>query len=469
MNSFQIIIQETKSDNGLETVFSTLISELDNSEIKETLVDERDIPSQAGDKVAFIAQTTKSYKVFSLIEGMSDIGNRSGYYIIHLYCPKSISLPNFERILFNIQEKYLSYPPTKTQDSQNYNDLLSAIIFDSDTNNYVVIKNTSNYFCYYDKDNSNLGTIFNSKEIFLVNKIYAFQRPKEEKPENFDFKPFSGLQAKIKEIEINGDIRLLNKITINNQSIDFNSRLNNLVVLSFNNDKIEFIPKNNAVIKSSSTAGIIIEEKKQKKTPIVNPNPPKKTFMDKHGLLLIGCLLSLFIGFGISYQFFPRIIVKTETIQSEPNAASITFIVNKDGNDSTYTAEQRQFEKYTFKYANNKWYYKNNQNANGYVDLYTETIKTFEYDNIIFTDIDQKMLIEALNAKSNYKIENKPKIDSNNSAMDSIKKTDKNKVAKGNLTEAPINNRKESKNKSENNSNASAKEKSSPAGETVIK
>ena len=90
-----------------------------------------------------------------------------------------------------------------------------------------------------------------------------------------------------------------------------------------------------------------------------------------------------------------------------------------------------------------------------------ETIKTFEYDKIIFTDNDQKMLIEALYAKSNRKIENKPKkIDSNNRTIDSIKKTDQNKIRKNNVKETLINNRKESKNTSDKDSNPSSKVKS---------
>lgn len=443
MNSLKIIIQATKSDKGLENEYSSFHPDQENLEVRSTIDDERDIPKKAGDKDAFSIQITKNYRVYSLIIGTSDVGGRPGFYSIRLYGPKNVNLKNFEDILYQIKEKYLSYPSTKTQQSQNYDEILSAIVPEVNTSNFIFFKNSENYVCYYDNVSSSLATIFNSKGVHLTNKLYAFQRPKEGQSSISEFRSFDELTNKLKEIEISGELRLLNEIKINNQRVEFDNRQKEITLLCYKDNIIDYILSDEGIRKIDRLTGSINIERKYI-TPMPRPyrvdKPAKRSFSDQYGGLILGCLMSFIIGcagcyFLFSENYYPFEVFQAEFDTNGGNTTSehknelseldtITFSARGEG--TTYVADQPRFSNYSFKYAANRWSYRNNDKSNNDHDFYSTSLDNFEYKVKKFENKDKKNLIKALVQASGHEVIDKPITESQKTAIAASKSTESN-------------------------------------------
>ena len=206
MNQFGLIIQETTAGSGQQFVSAHL--DVDNPEIKETITDERFIATQLANLTdVYSVQITKNYKVYSLI--VTDLGDflgRSGYYAIRLYGPKGVNLTNFEIILDDIKKEYNKYTNSNNVNNQNYDAILSSIlIIENERKNFISQKSDVNCYYYFEETNTTLSTVFNTKGINLVHKVYAFNKEKavgENSAVSLGLKPYTPINSSQKEINI---------------------------------------------------------------------------------------------------------------------------------------------------------------------------------------------------------------------------------------------------------------------------
>ncbi len=410
----KLIIQATKSDRGLVTEYSLFQPGREDTEIESTLIDERDIPRKAGEKPVLSTQITKSYRVYSLIIGTSDVGGRSGFYSIRLYCPKNLNIKNFESTLFKIKERYFSYASTKTQESQNYNDILSTIVSEENINNFAFLKESENYVCFYDNVTTSLATIFNSKGVHLTKILYAFPIAASRQSSISEFRNFDELIEKLKETEIRGELQLLTEIKVNNQIVEFDNRQKAVTILSYENDRIDYrLHKDGIQAIDPMTSAKIIE---RKSIPRRSPSPVHtsevNTSFDRSAGLIVGCFLSFFIGCAVCFVMFsekiyPFVFSPPESSTTHLNGSNdqrdefsgldtITFSSNVKDGKTTFTAVQPSISNYTFRYTDNRWTYKNNNESGGYKEFQSSKLDNFEYQPVNFIEKDQQLLAEAL-------------------------------------------------------------------------
>lgn len=409
MNQFGIIIQETTSGSNQQYVSPFL--DLNSPEIKETITDERILASQLSNMSdVYSVQVTENYKVYSLIiNNVRDYIGRSGYYVIRLYAPKSINLTQFESILEKIKEKYNLYSSSNNFNAQNYDDVLSKIPTHQNTEKQVIsLKSNVNCFYYFDENNTQLGTIFNTNEIHLIHKLYAFNKNKaanESIAVNSGLKPFTEIERS-KEYSIINNQKILKELRINNIPVHFNSNSTELNLLCHSNDTVTYNTDYDKKISEITTNPYSIEKFFQAELHTTqNRKRESDTRSDQIGIYVIVTLFCLII-IVLVYYLIPGIseenqndnpnqnpITHVDTTSSEvekPVPATInteiTFLPEGNLEDSVYKTEFPKLEKYRFKFDNKKWSYKNIEGKNSYVNFYQENID--EINKIDTLDFD---------------------------------------------------------------------------------
>jgi hypothetical protein len=431
MNQFGLIIQETTAGSNLQFVSNHL--DVNSTEIKETITDERMLASQlANMSDVYAVQITKNYKVYSLIvTNLTDFLGRSGFYAIRLYGPKGVNLTNFEGILANIKEKFNTYTNTNNLNSQNYEDILSSIlIVENNRKNFISLKISYNCFYYFEETNTNLSNVFNSNGVNLVHKVYAFNRNKavnENIAINAGLKSFAQINASLKETNIINNDGLLNDLKINNQSVQFNPNLSELYLISNSSDAIAYNTKDDKVLKTINNTFISIERKiihrPVSSQPTYSSRGSKEKSSSQDALIytvIIVLMVLLAGGFMFSGEIEKMIHPKPVVANNSPadedtknptpslqTQDEIKFVLEtSSGKDSVYQTDYPKLDKYRFKFAGNKWSFKNNQKNNGYVDFYKETIE--EINKMDSLNIDKEKFIESLEMISTKKIKTKP-------------------------------------------------------------
>ena len=312
-NDFGIIIQKTRGD-GLDFNLFPNNENLElNVKYDSLSEDERDTPKLGKDKDVFVVQFSENYKIYSLIIGLED-RQRAGFYGIRIFVPKGNNLQNFTSILYKIQSKFLLNPNSSSSDNLIYDDILETIKNSCSEVNKFIVPNTrnNNHFCYYESNNSiAIEAIFNSNKTYLISKLYAFQKPKEEELRteisinNIIYKEID-LKNEIVEIKIKGDLNYLKELKINNTSVNFNKNQNNLFILKNKKDKIEYILKENAQKNEDASTNEIIISRKNSNGGKSNGGrkEPPKSFIDKYGTWLILILLATMIILIIQQEYF---------------------------------------------------------------------------------------------------------------------------------------------------------------------
>lgn len=414
MNQFGLIIQETTAGSNQQFVSSHL--DINSSEIKETITDERTLASQLANlSDVYSVQITKNYKVYSLIvTNLTDFLGRSGYYAIRLYGPKGVNLTNFETILANIKEKYNNYTKTNTLNNQNYDDILSNIlIVENDRKNFFTTKSYINCFYYFDDANSTLSTVFNTKGVNLVHKIYAFNKNKavnESVALNSGLKPFSQVNASQKDINVVNNYGILNELKINDQLIDFNPNLKEFTVLCQTNDVVVYNAKDDKTYKTITNNFISIEKK------FIPRTEPKKSYSSSNhrknknnanAMYLIVGLMILVIGGGMYYfinQDSPQIdnqnmeindTIKGSEVTEGAISKGISFYEKpyKGSNrDREYTTEFSKLSNYKFVFAGKKWSYIKKESPNEIMDFNLRVIDDF----FNLSDEEKKSFVKEL-------------------------------------------------------------------------
>ena len=422
MNQFGLIIQETTAGSNQQFVSAHL--DINSPEIKETITDERTLASQLANlSDVYSVQVTKNYKVYSLIvTNLTDFLGRSGYYAIRLYGPKGVNLTNFESILANVKEKYNNYTKSNSLNNQNYEDILSSIlIIENDRKNIVSLKSAMNFFYYFDDANSTLSTVFNTKGVHLVHKIYAFNKNKavnESIALTSGLKSFSQINASQKEINVINNYGVLNELKINDQLIDFNPNLTEFNVLCQNTDTVVYNAKEDKTYKTITNNFISIEKKfvprPQPQNTYHSSNNHKKKNNANAMYLILG-LMVLVIGGGIFYYLNqnPLPTIEGEGYSTNPTGDSITLDkdtikkikfnerINPKNKNKEYTTNYPKLKKYVFSYGgNNKWSFSNTEGRNIMGDFYKKTLDDFND----LTSEEKISFIKALEEISEHKI-----------------------------------------------------------------
>ncbi len=458
MNQFGLIIEETTAGSNLQFVSSLL--DINSPEIKETLTDERTLASQLANlSDVYSVQVTKNYKVYSLIvTNLTDFLGRSGYYAIRLYGPKGVNLTNFENILANIKEKYNNYTKSNTLNNQNYEDILSNIlIVENNRINFVTTKSNINCFYYFDDVNSTLSTVFNTKGVNLVHKIYAFNKNKavnESIALTTGLKSFSQINVSHKEINVINNYGVLNELKINNQLIEFNPNLSEFNVLCQTNDVVVYNAKDDKTYKTITNNFISIEKRFVPRTQPQNSyssSSYRKKKNNSNAMYVIFGLMVLVIGGGIFYflnQGENTLINENTEVNNTTNdqlnvaqgendtiSKKIKFEQNKYNNTSDFeytTSYNDKLSKFKFVFAGNEW---------SYIEIKKTGIMKFyksKLDKFNLTEEEKKSFIKELEEISGKKILEEGKKDDEYNNVGDNKVADKKVADKKTLDKKAI-------------------------------
>jgi hypothetical protein len=435
MNQFGLIIQETTAGSNLQFVSSHL--DENTPEIRETITDERTLAAQlANMSDVYAVQITKNFKVYSLIvTDHRDFLGRSGFYAIRLYGPKGVNLMNFEKTLADIKDKYIADTNSNNLNNQNYNNILSSIlIVENDINNFISLNSNANCYVYFDEFNSLLSTVFNTKGINLIHKVYAFNKTKAV-PENIvlstGLKSYGQINSSQKEINIVNNYGILKELKINNQNVDFNPKASELTLICQSSDSIVFNTTDDQNFRPIPNHFISIERKHVPR-PVSAPyrGGKKKTFWEENGIYL-GILLLTIMMAGGSYYYFemkkptnattderylnPSSGKDQKTVDSNPKS-EYTFELLMENNDPVFQPKDPKLEKYRFRFKDKNWSYKNTKGQNVYADFYQATVDDIiKKDSLHKTDFKKDEFIQQLENKSGQTVSKQKTVKPNKS------------------------------------------------------
>lgn len=418
MNQFGLIIHETTAGSNLQFVSSHL--DVNSPEIKETITDERTLASQlANMSDVYAVQITKNYKVYSLIvTNHTDFLGRSGFYAIRLYGPKGLNLMNFEKNLSDIKDRYIADTTSNNLNNQNYDDILSSIlIVENDRKDFISLKNNVNCFYYFDDNTSTLSTVFNTKGINLVHKVYAFNKTKAV-PESIalssGLKSYSQINTSQKEINIVNSHSILKELKINNQNVDFNPNVSDFNLICQSSDSVLYNTTDDKNFRQIANNFISIERKYVPR-PVPKPNVYKSTGNKKKSssqdVVIYIAIIVLIVLLGGGFMFYDNIykIINpqpegTSTRQEEIQTNSPTDTIKKivfefvgDKKDMVFKTNFSKLEKYRFRFDNKLWSYKNEKGQNKYEDFYRETINEIKkVDSLDFDEDKFKKSLEEI-------------------------------------------------------------------------
>jgi hypothetical protein len=405
----------------------------------------------------YAVQITKNYKVYSLIvTNHTDFLGRSGFYAVRLYGPKGVNLTNFENILASIKDKYIGDTKSNNLNNQNYDDILSSIlIIENDRKEFISLKSNVNCFYYFDENNSALSSVFNTKGIHLVHKVYAFNKTKAV-PENIalstGLKSYSQINTSQKEINIVNNHSILKELKINNQNVDFNPNVSDFNLICQSSDSVLYNTTDDKTLRQIGNNFISIE-KKYVTRPAPRPTPPyggKKTFWEENGIYLGILLLTIMIAGGSYYWFEIKKPTNNNQQESYSNTQSNenleptdsisksenTFELLIENGDSLYKPKDPKLEKYRFRFKDKSWTYKNTQKnpseKDGYTSFFKETINKIIDANpdSNFDENKKDYFIQQLEKKSGHPVSNK---DTPMNASSRDKKTSSETVKKNNV------------------------------------
>lgn len=418
MNQFGLIIQETTAGSGQQFVSAHL--DVNNPEIKETITDERFIATQLANLTdVYSVQITKNYKVYSLIvTDFTDFLGRSGYYAIRLYGPKGVNLTNFEIILDDINKEYISYTNSNILNNQNYDAILSSIlIIESERNNFISLKSDVNSYYYFDGTNITLSTVFNTKGINLVHKVYGFNKEKaldENSASSLGLKSYSQINASQKEINIVNNHSILKELKINNQNVDFNPNVSDFNLICQSSDSVLYNTTDDKNFRQIVNNFVSIERKYVPR-PAPRPNVYKSTGNKKKSssqdTVIYIAITVLIVLLGGGFMFYDDIykiinpqpevtITRQEEMQTNSPTDTIKEIVFEfvgDKKDMVFKTNFPKLEKYRFRFDNKLWSYKNEKGQNKYDDFYRETInEIMKVDSLDFDEYKFKKSLEEI-------------------------------------------------------------------------
>lgn len=299
MSNFEIIIQETTA--GLNTMFRSHHSLLGDEDLSKILEDERIDSVQVQKKSIFYSvRVTKNCRVYSLIDPkITDNFDRSGYRVTHLISTnKLIGDQNFVKTLELIADKFNEYKSNGMLGEQDYSGILQSIK-EVKYSSFVCFQGYKKYYTTFHKAGvSSLNETLNSKNIFLAEKIYAF----EEEVFNESIAKSLGLQKLegelFKEYKVSYDAGYLKRIIVDNKEIN-----------QFPGNELVFLTDQSATPiaefgKDNKRQNIIKEVSYFRRPSEPKPKIDGRPQISKNlGAIIIAGFLVLFIVAGLLFSF----------------------------------------------------------------------------------------------------------------------------------------------------------------------
>lgn len=422
MKSLNLIIQRTKNGLEEEYISASFNSSNFNSEIEETINDERRIATKLSNQSdVYSVQLTRNFRVYSLIvTNIIDNHKRAGFYAMRLYAPKKYPLAHFEAILEQINIKYLEYERNGTsQNNQSYDELLQLDIpLEVTQQDFIFTKSNDDAFCLYNPTDTQLSNLFNDKSIALYNKVYAFNQERAVNPEimkTLGLKSYTETKNNGKEVFIDNNARVLKELKINTIPIEFNPNESKFTLICKTSDAVVYNTTDDKINFRSIDGAFITIERKIIHKPIYKPQNKgnEKTFWQENGVYLGILFLTLLFAGGTWWWLERRNKPKnhentTETVQTQPTDTikKITFVADGSQKDSSvYKTNYSKIEKYRFKVDNKKWTYKNTEGKNKYADFYKKNLdEIIKKDSLKMDDKTKTEFLEALEEKGGVKI-----------------------------------------------------------------
>jgi hypothetical protein len=417
MHKYYIYI--VKCSTGFQPVFQSEGLKLNNEDKRLIETDERlDAESFAPRSTFYSVQVTENLKLYSLTNTKNeDSFGRSGYDAICLISSdKNSHAKNFIDILNRVSEKYNTYKESNRLGQQEYEDILNDVVTIQDPQTFQYVQDTKKYYIKIEKgDYRSIENCFSSKNIYIANKIYAFENTQNLRTE-LEGESLGLFQLKTNifdKYSIQFDNGYLNKLVFKDKEIIDFSYKNSLVILA---------PKG---IRPIAYVGSKNEEKEvfdgvYFRSPYKQPVPPKKegeaiSEPKKTNPIIIIVLLFtmviLFFGTTFFLKVWPfnevsnlpegDIIIDENDVQTK-DEVKMSFIqdtMTNNGNTYYYTDSISILKGYYFTEANNQWiYYKSKSDLSkneGRKKLDSKNVNAFLKDNDI-TEANWNQFAEKL-------------------------------------------------------------------------
>jgi hypothetical protein len=318
-NQLSIIIQGTTA--GLNNIYISPNLDITNSNIVETLKDERILAAQiANQSTVYSVQTINEYKVYSLIiTNITDFTGRSGYYAIKLYSHIDYNVKNVTSLLNQINDKYIAFKESNDLNNQDYNDILNQATL---TIQNRIISNkliSTAYVRYYEIENVEHN--INNQIIYAVEKLYLFDHEKALNEEQINAQGlvnFENFQKQVKSFQVNNTAGVLKKLIVNGKELNQTSFPETFMSFMKKNDTVSYKTSDDTNTKTALiNTNNILEIKRKiidyKKPGVKVPVKPKGTSPVQKALIIV-----LIFGFGIGLYLFltheePQVIIPTQT------------------------------------------------------------------------------------------------------------------------------------------------------------
>jgi hypothetical protein len=236
MHKYYIYI--VKCSTGFQPVFQSVGLRLTNEDKSLIETDERlDAESFAPRSTFYSVQVTENLKLYSLTNTKNeDSFGRSGYDAICLISSdKNSHAKNFIDILNRVSEKYSTYKESNRLGQQEYEDILNDVVTIQDQQTFQYVQDTKKYYIKIEKgDYKSIENCFFSKNIYIANKIYAFENTQNLRTEQ-EGESLGLFQLKTNifdKYSIQFDNGYLNKLVFKDKEITDFSNKNSLVILA---------------------------------------------------------------------------------------------------------------------------------------------------------------------------------------------------------------------------------------------
>lgn len=399
-NNIELIIQK----NGIDFFYGKEL--INNSTIKESLSDEREIAQIAHKSDFYSLYVSKTFNVFSYLNSnVYDLADREGVLSFRLYVEAGRRILNIKNVFNDISERFKNYVKEGNIANQNYDDILSSIKTVDHNKDSIVGNVLQNSYYSYFSENENLDDIISAEENKLVKKLYLFSKEKaqgESVARDFGLKPITEITKSIKKVKVENHDYYLEHILVNDKPLNYRN-LPEFTILCTQNDIITYKDKNSK--KAQSFTGNLLQVLKPQPTyrhKSSNENNSKTPVLN---YVMIG-LLGLLLG-GIGGYFGGELFKKEESQESVTEAVTFpdttntayNFKIDNDSKGYVLVPDNiTELSNYKFKYnSDGKWLY--NENGGEYKEL--DKIKLKELINNPSSD---SLIINSLESISSQTI-----------------------------------------------------------------
>jgi hypothetical protein len=419
MKFYGLLIQQTIS--GLDNQYVSDHLNITNPEVEATLTDERMVAQLAKQSDVYCIQITQNFCVYSLIDtNVTDNFKRPGFCAIRLYFHKSNSqgINSIQQHLLKVKDRYNGFLKSNNVSSQNYDDIITSILFTENiVSSPVGIRNSNDAFVYLN-ESQNIERVFSDARCFLFKKVYVFDINKANESSiltNLGLVSFDDYVSLIKKIDLNDPLEIIEGIYINKILVPFKKAEKKYAIYCETKDTVSYNTKDNSIIKPVDNSPYTIQKAITTPKVLTYVPPKQEPPFPKSAMFFVFFFMLSFIGFGIWYLMDgmepePGFGFTTSIGPSQGEKASkdslanisqdkLPIVFSRDSSDTlemVYKTNFPKLTKYRFRFKNGGWSYKNIERKNSYVAFDSSTIKTFnKVDSLQF---DERKIAEFINA-----------------------------------------------------------------------